>query len=157
MEKLPAEIEKILTERFSRDTLIALATSENNMPSVRTVDAYYENGAFYVLTHALSNKMKQIEKNPNVAISGDWFTAKGKGLNMGYFCKKENKKIAAGQLDMYNYKLAELAHEIDKINLDELTPIDALNILVKRKEKGLQHIKNYHQHSLVFVKSTNHC
>ena len=94
MEKLPAEIEKILTERFSRDTLIALATSENNMPSVRTVDAYYYHGAFYVLTHALSNKMKQIEKNPNVAISGDWFTAKGKGLNMGYFCKKENKKIA---------------------------------------------------------------
>ena len=49
--------------------------------------------------------------------------------------EKENKKIAAGQLDMYNYKLAEVAHEIDKINLNELTPIDALNILVKIKEK----------------------
>ncbi len=94
MEKLTAEIEKILTERFSKDTLIALATCENNMPSVRTVDAYYENGTFYVLTHALSNKMKQIEKNPNVAISGDWFTAKGKGLNLGYFGKKENKETA---------------------------------------------------------------
>ena len=94
MGKLTAEIEKILTERFSKDTLIALATSENNMPSVRTVDAYYDHGAFYVLTHALSNKMKQIEKNPNVAISGDWFTAKGKGLNLGYFGKKENKETA---------------------------------------------------------------
>ena len=40
-----------------------------------------------------------------------------------------------GQLDMYNYKLAEIAHEIDKINLNELTPIDALNILQKIKEK----------------------
>ena len=49
--------------------------------------------------------------------------------------EKENKKIATGQLDMYNYKLAELAHEIDKINLNELTPIDALNILVKMKDK----------------------
>ena len=49
--------------------------------------------------------------------------------------EKENKKITTGQLDMYNYKLAELAHEIDKINLNELTPIDALNILVKMKEK----------------------
>lgn len=49
--------------------------------------------------------------------------------------QKENKKIAEGQLDMYNYKLAEIAHELDKINLDELTPIDALNILVKVKEK----------------------
>ena len=35
---------------------------------------------------------------------------------------------------MYNYKLAQLAHEIDKINLNELTPIDALNALVKLKE-----------------------
>ncbi len=49
--------------------------------------------------------------------------------------EKENKKIAEGQLDMYNYKLAELAHEIDKVNLNELTPIDALNILVKMKDK----------------------
>ena len=49
--------------------------------------------------------------------------------------EKENKKVQAGQLDMYNYKLAELAHEIDKINLNELTPIDALNILVKMKDK----------------------
>lgn len=39
-----------------------------------------------------------------------------------------------GQLSMYNYKLAELAHEIDKINLNELTPIEALNTLVKLKE-----------------------
>lgn len=36
---------------------------------------------------------------------------------------------------MYNYKLAELAHEIDKVNLNELTPIDALNILAKMKDK----------------------
>ncbi len=49
--------------------------------------------------------------------------------------EKENRKITAGQLDLYNYKLAEIAHEIDKINLNELTPIDALNILVKIKDK----------------------
>ncbi|MBQ6991962.1 MAG: DNA mismatch repair protein MutS [Clostridia bacterium] len=49
--------------------------------------------------------------------------------------EKENKKIASGQLDLYNYKLAEVAHEIDKINLNELTPIDALNILVRIKDK----------------------
>jgi len=48
---------------------------------------------------------------------------------------KEKTKQQSGQLDMYNYKIAEVAHEIDKINLNELTPIDALNILVKIKEK----------------------
>ena len=52
--------------------------------------------------------------------------------------KKEetkSKKVVEGQFDMFNYKLAEIAHEIDKINLNELTPIDALNTLVRIKEK----------------------
>ena len=47
----------------------------------------------------------------------------------------ENKKQVEGQLDMGNYKLAELAQEIDKIDLNSLTPIDALNTLVRIKEK----------------------
>ena len=46
-----------------------------------------------------------------------------------------NRKTVEGQLDMYNYKLADIAHEIDKINVNELTPIDALNVIVKIKEK----------------------
>ena len=48
---------------------------------------------------------------------------------------KSNKQEDQGQLSMYNYKLAEIAHELDKIKLDEITPIDALNILSKIKEK----------------------
>jgi len=47
----------------------------------------------------------------------------------------KTKKVVEGQFDMFNYKLAEIAHEVDKINLNELTPIDALNTLVKIKEK----------------------
>ena len=34
--------------------------------------------------------------------------------------EKENKKVATGQLDLYNYKLAEIAHELDKVDLNEL-------------------------------------
>ena len=49
--------------------------------------------------------------------------------------EKEMKKQVSGQLDMYNYKLADLATELDKININELTPIDALNTIVKLKEK----------------------
>ena len=48
---------------------------------------------------------------------------------------KTEKEALGGQLDFYNIKLAEIAHELDKINLDELTPISALNVLVKMKEK----------------------
>ena len=49
--------------------------------------------------------------------------------------EQEMKKQVSGQLDMYNYKLADVAQELDKININELTPIDALNTIVKIKEK----------------------
>ena len=38
--------------------------------------------------------MKHIENNSTVAIAGDWFTAHGKGVNLGYFGKEENAEIA---------------------------------------------------------------
>lgn len=94
MEKLSRDAEKIMIERFGRDSIIALATTMDGKPYVRSVNSFYDDGAFYVLTYGLSNKMRQIEKNSNVAIAGDWFTANGKGINLGYFGKRENEIIA---------------------------------------------------------------
>ncbi len=94
MEKLTSKTKEIMNERFGKDNIIALATVKDKEPYVRNVNGFYENGAFYVITYALSNKMKQIKENPHVAISGDWFTAHGKGINLGWFCKDENKDIA---------------------------------------------------------------
>ena len=51
--------------------------------------------------------------------------------------EKQDKKQAEGQLTMYNFKLAELAHELDKVDVNSLTPIEALNTLVRIKEKML--------------------
>jgi DNA mismatch repair protein MutS len=39
------------------------------------------------------------------------------------------------QVDMFNYKLAEIGHMLDKIVLDELTAKDALDVLYKLKDK----------------------
>ena len=58
-----------------------------------------------------------------------------KNILTGKKQEKQDKKQVEGQFDLYNYKLAEIAHEIDKISLNELTPIDALNTLVRIKEK----------------------
>lgn len=101
MTKLNQKIEKIMIERFGKDIVIALATIENGVPYVRSINAYYENGAFYSITYALSSKMKHIENNPTVAIASDWFTAHGKGTNMGYFGKKENYVIAEKLKDVF--------------------------------------------------------
>ena len=94
MKNWNEQAEKIMIERFGKDTVISLSTVENGIPYVRYVNAYYENGAFYIITYALSTNMKHIEKNSTVAIAGDWFTAHGKGVNLGFFGKEENALIA---------------------------------------------------------------
>ena len=62
--------------------------------SAETFENEKEDGAFYIITHGLSNKRKHIRKNANVAICGDWFTSHGQGSNLGWFCKEENREIA---------------------------------------------------------------
>ena len=116
MGKLTQEINSILLERFGKDSIIALATSVDNIPYVRNVDAFYEDGAFYVLTHALSGKMKQIEQNSTVAISGEWFTAQGKGINLGYFNKTENSRIANKMKQVFSAWIDNGHNNFDDIN-----------------------------------------
>lgn len=94
MEKLTSESKALMEERFGRDSIIALATMDEERPYVRYVNAYYEDGAFYVITYGLSNKMRQLKKNDNVAVAGEWFTANGKGVSLGYFGREENAPIA---------------------------------------------------------------
>lgn len=88
------EAERVLLERFSHDSLISLATAVEQTPHVRHVNAYYDSGAFYVLTHALSGKMRQIALNPQVALAGEWFTGHGRAVNLGAFRREENRAIA---------------------------------------------------------------
>lgn len=94
MGKFPQRAREIMDERFGHDTVLALATVENGVPWVRSVNGYYEDGAFYVVTYARSNKMRQIKANPTVAVSGEWFTAHGVGENLGHILAEENREIA---------------------------------------------------------------
>lgn len=92
--KLNADLVAKMDERFGHDNLIALATVDGDSPAVRTVNAYYEDGCFYTITHALSGKMQQIGINPKVAICGDWFTAHGIGESMGHILLEANADLA---------------------------------------------------------------
>ena len=106
--------EAILRERFGQDCLISLATAEDGVPYVRHVNAFYEDGSFYVLTHALSNKIRQIERNAVVSNCGELFAAQGTAVILGAFSKEENRRIAermkilfAGWLDNGHMDLAD--------------------------------------------------
>lgn len=93
MARLDLITARIMNERFGKDSLIALATVNEGKPSVRTVNALYRGGAFYVITDARSGKIKDIEKQPDVAVSGDWFTGEGLGENLGWVCLSKNDRI----------------------------------------------------------------
>ncbi len=95
---------KLLDEKFGngKDNIISLATIAREpgadgspRPVVRGVDAYYEDGVFYVTTHAKSNKMQQIAKNPEVSISSstEMFTASGTGENLGWVLDPKNATL----------------------------------------------------------------
>jgi len=83
-----------MEKRFGHDTLLSVATTSDNIPYVRIVNSYYENGCFYTVTHSLSNKMKQIAVNPTVAVCGEWFTSQGIGKNLGWIKDESNREIA---------------------------------------------------------------
>lgn len=91
----------IMEERFGHDTLLSLATMEGNRPAVRMVNGYYEKGSFYIMTHALSNKMRQIRNNREVAICGEWFAAHGSGENIGHPRDEKNRTLTAKLRDVF--------------------------------------------------------
>ena len=94
----------ILNEKFgsSKDNVLGLATiavepnaAGKPRPVVRDVDAFYEEGAFYVVTNANSSKMQEIALNNEVAIAVNfaWFTASAIGENLGWVRKPENAEL----------------------------------------------------------------
>ena len=87
------EMHALMIERFSKDSLIALATADGDTPHVRAVNAYYTDGAFYCVTNSQSNKMQQIGKNSKVAICGEWFTGHGIGESLGHVLREENRAL----------------------------------------------------------------
>lgn len=84
---------KIMEARFEKDSLIALATVQDGIPWVRTIDAVYLHGSFYAITYSLSEKMRQIECNPIVAVSGEWFSGHGIGENLGHVLLEDNREV----------------------------------------------------------------
>ena len=85
-----------------KDNVIALSTValEPNTggkprPCVRDVDAYYEDGAFYVTTWAKSTKMRQIAQNSEVAfaVCFEGFSGNGVGENLGWVLDPKNAAL----------------------------------------------------------------
>lgn len=81
---------EVMEELFSKDYQFALATANNNVPSVRFIDTYYDNRAFYVVTYAKSQKVLEIENNKNIALCNKLYRFNGKAYNIGHPLEEKN-------------------------------------------------------------------
>ena len=84
---------KTLKELFGKDYQFALATSKDNIPSVRIVDTFYDDGSFYIVTYGKSQKTIEVESNCNVSLCNELYRFSGKAYNIGHPLKEENKEI----------------------------------------------------------------
>jgi hypothetical protein len=83
----------IMKELYGKDIAMSLATVNGDKANIRVVNAYYKEEAFYITTYALSNKMKEILKNPNVALNYNLFVAHGIGENIGNPLDEPNRGL----------------------------------------------------------------
>lgn len=109
---------KVMEERCGngKDNLISLATiamepnaDGNPRPYIRELDAYYEDGVFYVTTWSKSTKMQQIAQNQEVAFSvcSQWLSGNGIGENLGWVLDPKNagirSKLRAAFAEWYDF------------------------------------------------------
>ena len=104
---------------------IAVKEKGEDVIFLRKIIAGGTDESYGIHVAKLAGVPKDVLKSANEILKG----LERKSILINKSKEKEDKNKVAGQLDMYNYKLADIAHELDKINVNELTPIDALNIL----------------------------
>lgn len=83
----------VMKELYGRDVAMPLATVNGNKANIRVINAFYKENAFYITTYSLSNKMKEIRENSNVALNHNLFVAHGIGENIGNPLEEQNREL----------------------------------------------------------------
>ncbi len=124
-----------LKRLYGGDNTIVLATVNKRFePSTRVVDGYYRDGSFYVMTHALTHKMKDIAINPNVSINKDRLNARGRAENCGHPLEEKNRRLRNELMQVFHAFYHESVHEEDantcilKIELTDAVFVDNGNL-----------------------------
>ena len=87
------EAKNILHELFAKDYQFSLATSYDDYPSVRVVDTFYDDEAFYIVSYAASQKVMEIEKNPQISMCNKLYRFRGSAYNIGHPLSEKNRAI----------------------------------------------------------------
>jgi hypothetical protein len=87
---------------YGQDVPMSLATEDGDKPNVRVIDVYFRDGAFYATSHLGSNKMKEIAKNPYVALNHQLFVARGRAECIGHPNDPGNAALRAVLMEVFS-------------------------------------------------------
>jgi len=82
-----------MNDLFAKDYQFAMATVKDNVPSVRFVDTFFENGFFYVVTYSNSQKVRELEENSKVSLCNEFYRFSGNAYNIGHPLLVENSEL----------------------------------------------------------------
>lgn len=99
---------------YGQDVPMTLATAQDNHPNARVVDVYFTGGAFYATTHLASAKMREIAKNPCVALNHQLFVARGIAEYAGHPLDAGNEALRGA--------LAQAFHKFYSRHVNERDP-----------------------------------
>lgn len=103
-----------LSALFSQDRTFVLATVKESKPSQRVVDTYYDEGVFWIVTYAQSNKVKELRMNPQVSLCNSFHTFNGLAYYAGHPLDEQNKDIRAKLIQVFEPRYFAHNNEADK-------------------------------------------
>lgn len=83
----------VMNELFAKDYQFAMATTKDNIPSVRFIDTYFEDNSFYVVTYSTSQKVQELEINSDVSLCNGFYRFTGNAYNIGHPLLSENREL----------------------------------------------------------------
>ncbi len=102
----------VMKENFGHVTEMCLASGANDVISARDVNAYYNDGKFYVLAKLGNTLMNDVQINPNVALCHGSHTMRGVARSLGH------------PLDVLNYAIRREMKRQFSLNYDEYVTED---------------------------------
>lgn len=148
MNEMIEKATQILQENIGQDKLMALATRNGEGVAVRTVNVFTDQGCFYFITEADSNKYRQMSENEQVALSVDAIQIAGSVTLLDHPCSASNQAIAKVIEAQLPQRLARYAAN-PVMRLIKVTPAQASFILL---HTGDGYVIDFAEHQAVPIR-----
>lgn len=118
-----SKVLEYLKDRYQHDTIMLIATAHDNVPSVRSIDTFYFEDSFYIVSDLSSTYVKELSNNQEVMISdGAHNRFSCKAIVLGHPLEENNKQIRDIFLRMFSWYEEVNNEELESVCLIKVTP-----------------------------------